>query len=189
MTIKSKKEYFQAIKLRYHNAGKQAKAPILDEFCANCGYNRKYAIRLLNSKKQRKKKTPSGPKPKYQNKMLLTILKRLWFATDQMCSKKLKAAIALWLPFYEQEYGCIDDRIKTKLYDISPSTIDRLLKPVRTRYNSKGLCGTKPGTLLKNQTPIQTNTWDCSQPDFFEADTVVYCGNSLAGNFVWPEFV
>jgi hypothetical protein len=136
MTIKSKKEYFQAIKLRYHNAGKQAKAPILDEFCVNCGYNRKYAIRLLNGKKQRKKKTPSGPKPKYQNKALLTVLKCLWFATDQMCSKKLKAAIALWLPFYEQEYGCIEDRVKTKLYDISSSTIDRLLKPVRIQFTN-----------------------------------------------------
>ncbi len=92
MTIKSKKEYFQAIKLRYYNSDKQAKTTILDEFCVNCGYNRKYAIRLLNSKKQRNKKTPSGPKPKYQNKVLLIILKRLWFATDQMCSKKLKAA-------------------------------------------------------------------------------------------------
>ncbi len=58
MTIKSKQEYFQAIKLRYHVANKQAKAPILDEFCANCGYNRKYAIRLLNSKKRRKKHLP-----------------------------------------------------------------------------------------------------------------------------------
>ncbi len=185
MTIKSKKEYFQAIKLRYHNSDKQAKASILDEFCANCGYNRKYAIRLLNNKKQRKKKTPSGSKPKDQNKVLLKILKRLWFATDQMCSKKLKAAIALWLPFYEQEYGCIDDRIKSKLYNISPSTIDRLLKPVRIQFTNKGRCGTKQGTLLKNQIPIQTSTWDCSQPGFFEADTVAHCGNSLAGNFVW----
>ena len=185
MTIKSKQEYFQAIKLRYHNASKQAKTPILDEFCATCGYNRKYAIRLLNSKKRRKKKISPGPKPTYQDKTFLATLKRLWFATDQMCSKKLKAAMALWLPFYAQEYGCIDDRIKTKLYNISPSTIDRLLKPVRTRYTNKGRCGTKPGTLLKNQIPIQTHSWDCSQPGFFEADTVAHCGNSLAGNFVW----
>ena len=88
MTIKSKQEYFQIIKLRYHNSGKQAKAPILDEFCANCGNNRKYVIRLLNYKKWSKKKTLSGPKPKYHDKRLLTTLKRLWFATDQMCSKK-----------------------------------------------------------------------------------------------------
>ena len=135
--------------------------------------------------KNEEKKTPSGPKPKYHDKELLAVLKRLWFATDQMCSKKLKAAVALWLPFYEQEYGRIDDRIKTKLYNISPSSIDRLLKPVRTRFTNKGRCGTKPGTLLKNQIPIQTSTWDCLQPGFFEADTVAHCGNSLAGDFVW----
>ena len=89
---------------------------------------------LTVKNKERKNKIPSGPKPKYQNKVLLTVLKRLWFATDQMCSKKLKAAIALWLPFYEQGYGCIDDGIKTKLYGISPSTIDRLLKPVKIQF-------------------------------------------------------
>ena len=32
MTIKSKQEYFQAIKLRYHVANKQAKAPFLMNF-------------------------------------------------------------------------------------------------------------------------------------------------------------
>jgi len=56
MTINSKKEYFQAIKLRYHNSGKQAKTTILDEFCLNCDYNRKYAIRLLNCKNKGRKK-------------------------------------------------------------------------------------------------------------------------------------
>ena len=39
--------------------------------------------------------------PIYDKEQLLMPLKRIWFATDQMCSKKLKAAIPLWLPFYE----------------------------------------------------------------------------------------
>jgi hypothetical protein len=102
-----------------------------------------------------------------------------------MCSKKLQAAIPLWLPFYEQEYGCLDADIKAKLLTISPSTIDRILKPVRVTGKTKGLCGTKPGTLLKKQIPIKTHNWDVSKPGFFEADTVAHCGNSLSGNFVW----
>ena len=186
MTIKSRKEYLQAIRVRYHHASKPEKTPILNEFCINCGYNRKYAIRLLKGKKKKiKSQTKSGPKPVYQDKELLVSLKRIWFATDQMCSKKLQAAIPLFLPFYEQEYGFLDDHSKAKMLTISPSTIDRLLKPVRTRYTNKGRCGTKPGTLLKNQIPIQTDTWESSQPGFFEADTVAHCGNSLAGSFVW----
>jgi len=106
MTIKSRKEYLQAIRVRYHHASKPEKTPILNEFGINGGNHHKYAIRLLKGKKTKKKsQTKSGPKPVYQDKDLLVCLKRIWFATDQMCSKKLRAAIPLFLPFYEQEYG------------------------------------------------------------------------------------
>jgi hypothetical protein len=80
-----------------------------------------------------------------------------------MCSKKLKAAIPPWLPFSEQEFDPLDAFIKARLYAMSPATIDRMLKPVRIQYK-KGRCGTKPGTLLKNQIPIQTESWETSQP-------------------------
>ena len=49
----------------------------------------------------------------------------------------------------------------------------------------KGLSGTKPGSLLKNQIPIRTDNWDINKPGFIEADTVAHCGNSLAGDFIW----
>ena len=48
-----------------------------------------------------------------------------------------------------------------------------------------GLCGTKPGTLLKNQIAIRHRTLDITRPGFVEADTVAHCGNTLAGDFVW----
>ena len=184
MTIQSKRDYLQAIRTRYRTAPKDTKSTILDEFCSICGYNRKYAIRRLNKKPTKRQRKP-GPQPQYRDTSVLQPLKRIWFATDQMCSKKLQAAIPLWLPFYEQEYGALDAGIKTKLLAISPSTIDRTLKPVRVSGKTKGLCGTKPGTLLKNQIPIKTHNWDVSKPGFFEADTVAHCGNSLSGNFVW----
>ena len=184
MTIQSKRDYLQAIRTRYRTAPKDTKTTILDEFCTICGYNRKYAIRRLNKKPNKRQRKP-GPHPTYRDTALLEPLKRIWFATDQMCSKMLQAAIPLWLPFYEQEYGPLDAGIKTKLLAISPSTIDRTLKPVRITGKTKGLCGTKPGTLLKNQIPIKTHNWDVSKPGFFEADTVAHCGNSLYGNFVW----
>ncbi len=40
--------YLKAIRPRYRRAGKKARATLLDEFCAVCGYHRKQAIRLLN---------------------------------------------------------------------------------------------------------------------------------------------
>ena len=184
MTIQSRRDYLQAIRIRYRTAPKEAKTTILDEFCTICGYNRKYAIRILKKKTKQPQRKP-GPQPKYRDPSLLQPLKRIWFATDQMCSKKLQAALPLWLPFYEQEYGALAAAVKTKLLAISPSTIDRTLRPVRVKYKTKGLCGTKPGTLLKNQIPIKTHSWDVTKPGFFEADTVAHCGNSLSGNFVW----
>jgi hypothetical protein len=102
-----------------------------------------------------------------------------------MCSKKLKAAIPLWLPFYETVYKALTSDTQDKLLSISAATIDRVLKPVRVAHRRKGLSGTRPGSLLKNQIPIRTDFWDVTQPGFMEADTVAHCGDSLAGEFVW----
>ena len=177
--------YLKAIQSRYRQAGKKAKVVILDEFCAVCGYHRKYAIRLLNQQGRPKRKRRPGRKSIYATQEFLTALKRIWFASDQMCSKKLKAAIPLWLPFYETVYKPLTPETQDKLLSISAASIDRALKPVRLTQGRKGLSGTKPGSLLKNQIPIRTHFWDVSQPGFMEADTVAHCGNSLAGDFVW----
>ena len=177
--------YLKAIRARYRRVSKKAKARILDEFCAVCGYHRKYAIRLLNQRRRTQRRRRPGRKPIYPSPELLCALKRLWFACDQMCSKKLKAAIPLWLPFYETTYEPLTTETQNKLLSISAATIDRLLSPVRLKHGRKGLSGTKPGSLLKNQIPIRTHHWDVSQPGFMEADTVAHCGNSLAGDFVW----
>jgi len=177
--------YLKAIRARYQRASKKAKTGILDEFCAVCDYHRKYAIRLLSQHRRTQRRRRPGRKPIYPSPELLCALKRLWFACDQMCSKKLKAAIPLWLPFYETTYEPLTTETQNKLLSISAATIDRLLSPVRLKHGRKGLSGTKPGSLLKNQIPIRTHHWDVSQPGFMEADTVAHCGNSLAGDFVW----
>jgi len=177
--------YLKAIRLRYWRAAKKTKVTILDEFCAVCGYHRKYAIRVLNRRGKPSIKQRPGRKPIYASPELLTALKRIWFASDQMCSKKLKAAIPLWLPFYETVYKALTPETQAQLLSVSAATIDRLLKPVRVVHGRKGLSGTRPGSLLKNQIPIRTDFWDVSQPGFMEADTVAHCGNSLAGDFIW----
>jgi hypothetical protein len=84
--------YLKAIRSRYRRARKKAKVTILDEFCFVCRYNRKYTIRLLNQQGKARKKRRPGRKPIYASPELLTALKRIWFAKDQMCSKKPKVA-------------------------------------------------------------------------------------------------
>lgn len=184
MGNESKKEYLEAIRKRYKKASKIQKSIILNEFCQNCNYSRKHAIKLLSQKpKQSKKKR--GKKKKYDSPLLIKVIKDLWLATGQLCSKRLVEAIPTWLPFYENKYGTLPDCIRNNLSTISDSTIDRLLKPIRAKTKRKGLSGTKPGTLLKQHIPIKTDQWDEKRPGFLEADTVAHCGGSLMGDFVW----
>ncbi len=91
MGRKSKKEYLLAIWSRYQRVGRQYKSKILDEFCCVCGYCRKYAIGLLNRKPRRRRKRP-GPCRRY-DAQVLEPLKFLWVQSEQMCSKRLKAAL------------------------------------------------------------------------------------------------
>jgi hypothetical protein len=185
MSQKDKLVYANAIRDRYQGSNKQEKKIILDEFCKVCNYNRKYAIRLLNkpvNKWQKRKKR--GRKSKYDNKDFIKVLKIIWEATDYLCSKRLHAAIPIWLPYLDSDRINITDEIKKDLLTISPSTIDRVLKKSRIK-SKKGLGGTKPGSLLKNQIPIKTDNWDVNKPGFMEADTVAHCGNNLQGDFIW----
>ncbi len=81
--------------------------------------------------------------------------------------------------------GKLSTKTKDQLLLVSAATIDRLLAKTQAKTHPKGLGGTKPGHLLRNQIPIRTHSWDISQPGFVEADTVAHCGNSLAGDFIW----
>jgi len=180
MSLQSKREYLMQIRSRYRRAGRVHKSKILDEYCQVCGYDRKYAIKRLAADPQRPRRKP-GRKPLYDKERLLPWLKRVWLASDQMCSKRLRAALPKWLP----HLSALSAENKTQLLSLSPATMDRLLKPLRIRYPGKGLGGTKPGTLLKHHIPIRTGNWDITRPGFIEADTVAHCGNSLAGNFIW----
>ena len=47
MSGQSRWDYLKAIYFGYKKVSKPLRARILDEFCQVCGYNRKYAIRLL----------------------------------------------------------------------------------------------------------------------------------------------
>lgn len=183
MVKSARREYLETIRKRYRKACKKDKKPILDEFCTNCAYHRKYAIRLLGQRPGVHVKKP-GAKPAYDSAALLTALKRIWFATDHMCSKKLKAAISLWLPYYEQEYGALQEFVTAQLFCVSPRSIDRL----KSRYvrNPSGVVYVAPSLAHCSRTRFAfALSWDVARPGFVEADTVAHCGNSLAGDFVW----
>ncbi len=185
MGIKSRYEYLKEILLRYKYATRAQKKNILDEFCNTCAYNRKYAIRLLNSKNKSRpqKVSKRGRKKFYHDPLIAQVLTDIWVATNLACAKRLKAMIPLFLPHYKKYI--LSKEIKEKLLKISPATIDRLMAPSRAKFTKKGLATTKPGSIIKKQIPIKTNQWNETIPGFIEADTVAHCGSTVAGMFVY----
>lgn len=175
--------FTKVLKSRYLQGNRQTKGRILDEFCLTSGYSRKSAIRLFTRGLAEIKNKPPGRKKTYDPKRLLLPLKDLWLSMDQMCGQRLKAAIPLWLPYYEIK-NPLETEIREQLLAASARTLDRLLKPHKNRY-PKRFSGTKPGSLLKSQIAIKTEQWNEQQPGFVEADTVAHCGTSLLGSFVW----
>ena len=185
MTLGAKMEYLEKVFLRYKKATREQKTLILNEFCTNCSYHRKYAIRKLHALKRFTKPKPrKRGKPSIYNKIsVIKTLKRIWLAANLPCSKRLKAIIPLWLPYYDNEFLSLSQITKERLLSISPSTIDRVLKPIKIKYRGRGRTTTKPGTLLRNQIPIKTDQWNETHPGFVETDTVAHCGTTTEGMY------
>lgn len=183
MSKKAKLEYVDAVRGRYLAGEKVEKSRILDEFCKVIGLHRKSAIRLLHRQGTGARSVANQPgrKPTYKDAELVEALVLIWQRTNLICSKRLAACLPLWLKYYPR---VLSKQCYQRLETVSASTIDRLLKPYRRRFQKRGLCTTKPGSLLKQQIPIKTNQWDESRPGFMEADTVSHCGSSAAGTYV-----
>jgi hypothetical protein len=178
MSIEARRQYLIAIRERYLNSTKKQKKAILDEFCQVCNYSRKYAIKAIKQGVGTPIKRP-GPKVIYDEDFVRHLVK-LWQAMGNICSKKMVAAIPIWLPFYRQ--GDLTDKQRNLLLTISSSTIDRCLKKFKEQ---KGLSGTERSNF-KAMIPLQLLKDDeLKLPGYIEADTVAHCGSSLLGQFAW----
>ena len=176
MSTEVKRQYLDRIRERYEKATKRQKTLILDEFCKVCELTRKHAIKLLNEQPITVPPRP-GPKAIYGAEIENHIVK-LWRAMNRMCSKKMVAAMPLWLEYY---YGITSDEHRL-LLKISSATIDRILHKHReeTRH---GISSTEP-SMIKNKIPLKLLEDSDLPPGFVEADTVAHCGTSLAGEFI-----
>ena len=113
--MSSRKEYLEKMRARYGRAqGRKYKTRLIEEVVALCGYDRKHVIKLLRRRPGPRLLKRRGPAPRYGPEVV-TILERLWQASDELCGKRLKAALASWLPHYEREYGTLAIPIRAAL--------------------------------------------------------------------------
>ena len=185
MTRGSIKEYTEAVRGRYIRASKKEKGKILDEFTEVVGYHRKAAIRLLHRTNQVRVNGKRGY-PRQYGAPVADALRVAWEATDRLCSKRLHPFLPeLVKVLRRHDEITMTDEIEAKLCQMSPSTIDRLLRPCRRLGGRRGFTTTKPGSLLKNSIPIRTFAdWEEDCPGFLEVDLVHHCGDSTEGFYL-----
>ena len=120
--IVNRDEALERLRWRYAQRGKEGKSVLLDEFCEQHGFERKYAIKLLGSKKPRMLRKPRGPLPRYEP--VEEVLGRIWGAAEQICGKRLVQALPLWLPHYQKHYGQLLPAQQKLLKEISAATVN-----------------------------------------------------------------
>ena len=185
MTRRSILEYAQALRGRYFKASKEEKGKMLDEFTKVTGLHRKAAIRLLN----RITGAPRGNRQRgrpAKYKEVVAPLRAIWEASDRLCSRRLQPFLPEMVRVLRQHgEQMIDTSTEAQLFRMSPSTIDRLLRPWRRVGGRRGFTTTRPGNRLKNMIPIRTFTdWQENKPGFLEIDMVAHCGESTEGFYL-----
>ena len=186
MSQRSKRELLEEIRPRYLKAKRSEKATILDEFVAVTSYHRKYATRILKHGRPRQSGKKHGFHKIYQGEVMVA-LEQIWEVCGRICSKRLQPFLPEMVKVLER---CgelrLTEQTKMLLLQMSRSTIDRCLGPVRFEHPSHGLSTTKPGSLLKKAIPVRTFTpWDEDQPGFLEIDLVAHCGGTMEGQFLY----
>jgi len=189
MTNMSKQELIKTIKPRYLKSRKKEKTVILNEFCRNAGYSRKYAIEILQAKCDYRRVARIGRKPRariYDSRVLAAAIK-IWELLEYPCGARLQPML---LPALEALTRCrelsVSDDIRDKLKAISAKTLDRRLAKERELRRLKRNRGTtRRGSLLKSAIPVRITDWDTGEIGFMEMDTVAHNGGDPSGEFVY----
>lgn len=81
MSEKSREEVLQTMRERYAGRGRKGRTKLIDEFCELCGYERRYAIKLLRGQRRKfgAKANKSASKPKYGEDER-AVLRPIWLA-------------------------------------------------------------------------------------------------------------
>jgi len=164
----------------YKNVKLKQKTQLLNEFCCNCNYNRKHAIKLLSKPSRPHPDIKRVGAPRKYSETVSEKLAEVWMVMGNPCSSTLKEALPHWLPY---DLDC-DDEIKKQLLQMGSSTMERHLQPWKKKI-PKGRSTTTP-PKMKIQIPLELLRDDQRESiGYFEADTVAHSGDSLSGQFAW----
>ena len=191
MNMYTKHELAKEILGRYLEATKEEKKPILDEFCANTKYDRKYAITKLKKLQMTPHYKDSVVGRHIRNRerkydgYVEEVVEKIYTTLGGIGARRIHPLVEIIL-----EKGIkfghikIDPITEMKVLAMSKSTLDRMVSRVQARNTIKGISTTRPGVFLKNEIPLRVGVWEETDPGFLEIDCVAHCGDNAAGMFI-----
>lgn len=202
LNLKTKNQLLNKIKEKYQQVRKQDKSSIIEHLIDLTGYNRKYAIHKLNKEMQSVERKKRIVMYKKYNDELKEKLIKIWKASNKICSKRLVPFLPEIIPVLERgKHIKLTEKQKTLLCEISPASVDRLLKDTKVLMKKRKRSIGCTNSFLKHTIKIKTfnSENDTDEPGYFEADLVSHCGGNSSGCFLhtlvitdmhsqWTEF-
>ena len=176
ISMTTRKELVEALRLRYRSAAFSDRVKILDEFVALTCYHRKHAIRVLRG--ELSPATEVRLRNRVYDEAVAQALTVLWEAADRVCGKRLKPLIPMLVDAMERHgHLDLDPVIKTKVLQVSAATIDRVLAATRAHIDGQRKRRKGVGSAIRRSIPVRTFAdWLDPPPGFFEIDMVEHCG-------------
>lgn len=187
MTMATKNSIFDEYKYQYWKGSKEEKKELLTHVCFVTGMHRKAAIRKFTVLQ-----TQDPTRREKRGRVLLytadvtAALKTVWDMGSYVCAELITPMIPEYIAVLQKNHEWHYGKLTThKLLQMSEITVKRRIAHfVHEKTTNKGLSTTKPSDL-KIIVPVSTGPWKDKSPGFGQIDTVVHCGSTLSGDFVY----
>lgn len=165
----------------YKKAAKKEKTKMLNQLQKITELERKHLIKALNGQRPIFNHDKPG-RPSLYKEISEHVLK-LHGLMNEVSSKRMKAALPIWIPFYQKHFSLFDQKLKKKLLSISSSSIERILRKARKR--EKGKSSTSISYKMQSLIPLKRLDEKVTKPGIVQGDTVAHFGSSLSGTFAY----
>ncbi len=186
----------------YQQASKRVKSQMLDELSHLVHRNRQYVAFLLRMEGKEvyrrgdvrvvvdtsKQAVRRRGRKRVYDEEVLRALRHLWVLSGYASSKHLVAFIRKnqeCLFTHPELQSVLSERVKALLVRISPSTVDRLMKPYRSQWRGKKRRSHPFSSQLKRSVAVEAWYERPRELGYVEVDLVHHSGASAAGDFAY----
>ncbi len=171
---------------RYLKATKAQKGLLLDEWTVSLSMHRKAIIRYLCSQQM---KIPGvtehkrGPKERY-GPGVTAALHEVWTISSELCAERLRPLLSEYVHILQRDHEWHHPNDITRLlHRMSVGTMKDRIRQLRSSQRIRRHTTTHPSII--RLIPIRRGPWVCPLPGYGEIDTVVHCGDTLAGDMAY----